>query len=642
MQKAAQSASRPPERIRFGLFEVHVAANTLTRNGTRVKIHDQPLCVLLALLERPGEVVTREELRQKVWTDGTYVDFDDCLNVILKKLRAAIDDDSNNPRFIETVPRKGYRFIAPVEIIPAHSEGNGRPPAPAAAGNGAISSPKEFKLSWRKVAGIGGVCAVLALAAAVLFHLKSENDTLPPAPSVASVAVVPFQNWGAGSSFDYLRFALASDIVTDLTYARSISVRPFTSTVKYAAYREDPQTLGREMNVSYVITGYFANESGRLAVTAEMVRVADDRVVWSDTLSSAPSRLMHLHDDFVWSLQKGVFAALNTSDTAAEIPSPHSQRAYELYLRSVAVPRDPGPNKEAIADLEESVKEDPNYPPAWAELAWRYYIDASYSNGGEAEYQKSEAASAHAASLDPRGTANWITIRTEHGDLQGAYDLAQKLLAWRPDFSASHFEMSYVYRYAGLLDQAAQECDAALDRDPGNPTLRSCSKVFMYKGDYRQAQTYVNLDGSSGWSVRQRMNFALRQKNDAEALALAKVAVDTGYSDSEIVRDRLENLPGSVLNAVAAREESFADKQADSEEVYEIGAMLSFAGQPDRAMRVIRTAIRKNYCAVPMLEADPLLAPLRERSDFQELATEAEACQRKFLTHARMMTTPGF
>src|SRR5512141_1239540 len=110
----------PSEGVfRFGLFEADVAGATLTRSGLRVKIQDQPFRVLVLLLERPGEIVTREELRQKLWPEGTHVDFDGSLNVILKKLRAAIDDDSDNPRFIETVPRRGYKFIAPVAVARA-------------------------------------------------------------------------------------------------------------------------------------------------------------------------------------------------------------------------------------------------------------------------------------------------------------------------------------------------------------------------------------------------------------------------------------------------------------------------------------------------------------------------------------------
>src|SRR5690349_20876788 len=114
MQSAAVSA----KIFRFGLFEANVPAGTLSRNGVRVKLQDQPFRVLIVLLERAGEIVSRDELRQKLWPDGTYVDFDGSLNAVLKKLRAAIDDDSDNPRFIETVPRRGYRFIAPVSLEP--------------------------------------------------------------------------------------------------------------------------------------------------------------------------------------------------------------------------------------------------------------------------------------------------------------------------------------------------------------------------------------------------------------------------------------------------------------------------------------------------------------------------------------------
>ena len=657
MQHAEQSAVSPPVLYRFGLFEADPGSGTLTRSGARIRIQDQPFRVLIALLEQPREIVSREELRRRLWADGTFVDFDGSLNVIVKKLRAAIGDDPANPRFIETVPGKGYRFIAPVEGGDARPgvETVGRPepaiplqitasPPPTLP---QISSRRRPRLQW--MAWVGGVLLAVGIVALVAgrFRRGAPEASIRPADlaSANSIAVVPFANWGAGPSLDYLRYALASDIITDLTYARSLSVRPLASTSKYGEHTADPQTVGREMKASYVISGYFANDGGQLQVTAEMSRVADNRVLWRETLSAAPNELLRLHDDLVWSLQKGVIGVLGTGQMAGTVPVPHSQKAYDLYLRSVAVPRDPVPNKEAIADLAESVKEDPSYAPAWVDLAWRYYIDASYADGGEEAYRKSEDASAHAASLDPLGTANWITLRTERGDLKGAWDLANNLLRLRPDSWDSHFEMSYVYRYAGLLDQAAKECNAGLTADPGNPILRSCSKVFMYKGDYARAQVFVDLDGSSGWSVRQRMQFALRQKNYTEALALAKVATETGYHDSEIVRDRLENQPTAVLDRTGAQEAAFAAKQSDSEDEYEIGAMLGFAGQTDRALRIVGEAVRRGYCAVPMLESDPLLASLRDRPQFRELESQAANCQRDFLKYAgasgRMLPGPS-
>lgn len=637
MRHAEHSALSPPVLYRFGLFEADPGSGTLTRSGARVRIQDQPFRVLVALLEHPQEVVSREELRYKLWPDGTHVDFDGSLNVIVKKLRAVIGDDPNNPRFIQTIPGRGYRFIAPVDAGGPRRDTGSAAHHPQTPGPLSLSTPpaSRSQLVWWLASAAGAL--MIAVVVFVALHLRRRVSGGPPQAAdigaANSIAVIPFANWDAQPSLGYLRYALASDIITDLTYARSLSVRPLASTSKYGDHPEDPQTIGRELKANYVISGYFANNAGQLAVTAEMSRVADDRVLWRETLSEAPTELVRLHDDLAWSLQKGVIGVLGTGQMTGAIPVPHSQRAYDLYLRSVAVPRDPAPNKEAITNLAESVKEDPSYAPAWSELAWRYYIDASYADGGEEAYRKSEEATSHAASLDPLGTDNWITLRAERGDLEGAWNLATNLLLLRPDSYDSHFEMSYVYRYAGLLDRSASECEIALAKDPGNPLLRSCSKVFMYKGDYARAATFVDLDGSSGWSVRERMQFALRQKNYAEALALAKVATETGYHDSEIVRARLENQPAALLEKSGAQAAAYAQKQSDSEDEYEIGAMLSFAGQSDRALRIIGDSIRRGYCAVPMLESDPLLADLRARPRFKEIESRAATCRQNFLNY---------
>jgi DNA-binding winged helix-turn-helix (wHTH) protein/TolB-like protein len=646
-------SARATSRIfRFGLFEADLQNAHLTRKGVRVRLQEQPFRILATLLEHSGQIVTREELRQALWPAGTYVDFDGNLNSALKRLRAALDDDADNPRFIETVPKRGYRFIAPVNVESPRLPIEAAPLTPAASSSSATaadgpaaSAPANdptvprFSPSNRRLLLVATVIVLgLSMSAIAWMHSSKERNGTPPRdlayPRAKSIAVIPFANAGADADLDYLRFALASDVITDLTYARSISVRPFTSTMQYAAQPQDPVAVGRQLKVSYVISGDFSRQSGDLKVTAELTRVADERVIWRDSVSAPTGELVHLHLDFTQRLQDGVLAALGEREVAGEIPMPHSQRAYELYLRSIGVPRDAAPNEFAITGLEASVSEDPNYAPAWEELGWRYYLDAEYGSGGEAAYKKSEEASARAAALDPNGTANWLAVRVEHGDLEGAYDLAKGLLLRRPDSSEAHFEMAYVYRYAGLLDQAATECDAALDIDPGNFVLRSCAKVFMYRRDYKRAAVFVDLDGSSGWSARQKMQIALREGGDPAVLALATVAVESGYSDSEIVQARLQNRAPAALNAIAKEAESEADAEADPEEKYEVAAMLSYAGQADRGMSVLTGAINHQYCALPMLESDPLLAPLRARPYFQALKGRAETCQRNFLAHS--------
>ena len=634
---------------RFGLFEVDLSNTHVSRKGIRVHLQEQPFHILSLLLQRSGQIVSREDFRRELWPTGTFVDFDGSLNAALKRLRAALDDDPDNPRFIETIPRKGYRFIGPVEVVAAENPATPVPqieqtqsadavPAPSAPElKSEVAAVPDFRLATGKLTWPIGILVLLLLGALAVnrFVGKKKEVNAKEVAQDNSLSVLPFANGGAGPAYDYLRFAIASDIVTDLTYARSVSVRPFASATKYAEDPKDPLTAGREMKTSYVVSGDFVKEDGKLKVTAELTRVSDGRLLWRDSATAAPDELVRLHENLSERLQNGVISALGGQQMVGAVPAPHSQRAYDLYLRSVAIPRDPGPNQAAIAALNESVAEDRDYAPAWVELGWRYYFDAEYAGGGEPSYKKSSEAITRAASLDPNGTANSINLTVEHGDLLEGYDKARRLLARRPDASMAHFQMAYVYRYAGVLDQAARECDAALAIDPGNFIFRSCSKVFMYEGNYARAQVFLDLDGNSGWSIRQRMHFALRQKNLPLALALAIIAVQGGYSDAKVVLTVLNHESPATLEAIAAEEEAYAVTQNDPEEKYEVAAMLSFAGKADRAMRVLNGAIHRNYCATSLLETDPLLASLRIRKDFPQLQAIAAACQGNFLTHVK-------
>jgi len=218
-----------------------------------VRLHEQSLRVLGLLLERAGDIVTREELRQSLWPDGTYVEFEGSLNAILKRLRFALGDDADNPVFIETVPRRGYRFIAPVEReqpsineTPAKAPGLGPSELQTVAGGALPTSASRTWTSW-----VIGWAAGLALLGLFAWRLAPKRPSSPPNPPVARkvIAVLPFSNEGAGSDFDYLRYAIANDLVTDLTYGHSINVRPFASTSKYAAQPADPASVGKELRV---------------------------------------------------------------------------------------------------------------------------------------------------------------------------------------------------------------------------------------------------------------------------------------------------------------------------------------------------------------------------------------------------------
>jgi DNA-binding winged helix-turn-helix (wHTH) protein/TolB-like protein len=620
---------------RFGLFQVDSDGRKLLRQGAPVKLQEQPLRVLCLLLERPAEIVTRDELRQTLWPSGTYVEFDGNLNSALKRLRFALGDDADNPIFIETVPKHGYRFIAPVTCEP--------PPETAARTQQATT----FKSTGSEAAGNNGPSWshvrrrpswVLAAMAVLLSwsgwrYIKRSEPS--PEASRKVIAVLPFSNEGGGPDFDYLRYAIANDLVTDLTHARSVTVRPFASTSKYGSQPADPETVGKELRVTHVLAGGFLLDKQNLRVNLELVDVAQNRPVWRQEVTISPQELVELHDKLAVSAVKGLLPALNISnEPTAAVPTPKNEQALELFLHSLTIPLDPGPNQLAIEKLEESVSLDGGYAPAWGELGWRYYIDYHYGNGGEAAVNKALQAFKRQSEIDPNMPAVSTTIRVEQGDLAGGYDQAADFLRRRPDVSMAHYWMSYVLRYAGLLDEAGKECDAALALDPGFNLFRSCANTFILRGDYAHALRYIRLDENSGVGALLRMMIALRTGNTAAALAESnRVASQTSYRLADLVRLYLGNASEVELSTAAAKVETDTNSSRDAEEVYRNAETLSLSGQHDAALRQLRKAIKGKYCSYPAMEKDPLFDPVRRRSEFRELRQAAIQCQQSFLAH---------
>lgn len=616
---------------RFGLFELDLVSRKLLRKGEPVRLQEMPFRVLTILLEHVGEIVTREELRQSLWPEGTYVEFDGSLNAALKKLRFALGDDAENPIFIETITRHGYRFIAPVEcerpeeIGAAVAEGVREGPSSKSAKHSS-NVHLRFRTWW-----IAAATAALLLPIAWKYTRKDQTS----APNHRKViAVLPFSNQGAGPDFDYLRYAIANDLVTDLAYTHAISVRPFASTSRFGSQPADPTGVGKDLRVSHVVAGGFLLDKHNLRVNLELIDVNQDQPIWREEITVPPQQLIALHDKLAERAIKGLLPALNISNAStADLPAPRNQQALDLFVHSVSMPLDPEPNQLAIKKLEESVAIDGRYAPAWAELSWRYYIDSHFGNGGEAAMRKALQASKRRSELDPTQPAVSTTTRTEQGDLNGAYDQAADLLRRWPDNSFWHFEMSYVLRYAGLLSRAGQECDKALAIDPGFNVLRSCAVPFLLDGDYAHAQTYIQLDEHSGFGALLRLMIALRSGDQGAASRELDAVSKSGYVFADLLRLYLGGAPQAELAKAANAVEGDRKSSWDPEELYRNAEILSLCGQSDAALRQLRKAIDGNYCSYPAMENDPLFESIRRRPEFAELNRMATHCQQSFLSH---------
>ncbi len=487
-----------------------------------------------------------------------------------------------------------------------------------------------------KYAGVAAGTLVLVALVAGLAWLALRRAAAPASrASQITVAVLPFQEIGSDRSADYLRLALADEIATVLSYAPSLAIRPFAATQKYASGEFDPQAVGRELHVSNIVTGHYLREGNRLQVTLEAIDVDNNRLLWRDTTSGGVQDLIGMQERITARVRQGLVPILGASATSAEAATrPRNAEAYDLYLRSVAVPHDPAPNKQAMAMLEHAVALDPNYAPAWAALGKRYYYDGHYSDGGEPAYHRAEGAGQRALALDTNLTAaaaDLIELRVEESELDAAYDEAADLVKRRPNSAAAHFSLSYVLRYAGLLEDAARECDAALALDPSDYTLRSCSIAFELLGKYDRAAEFLRLDAGSMWSLNEFAFLAFRRGLPEAEVLKAMPSPSSPSWNIALLRACLEHRPASEIAALAQKGEAFARGARDPEPKYYAAGVHAYCGLREASLRLLRSAIEHNYCSYPAMGNDPLFKKVWDAPKFAALRAAGIECQKKFL-----------
>jgi eukaryotic-like serine/threonine-protein kinase len=446
-----------------------------------------------------------------------------------------------------------------------------------------------------------------------------------------SIAVLPLQNMNGDVSMDYLRFALADELSSVLTYSRSLEVRPSSVTRRFVALDLDPRKVGQELHVGRLLTGHFLRQGEQVTVTLEAIDVSNDRLLWQDNATAGVNDMISLQSQLSTKVQQGLLPALGVAGGALSAAArPKSQEAYDLYLHSLALPHDPGPNKDAIAVLEHVVGLDPGYAPAWEALGLRYYYDSRFGGGGEQMFQRSNTAYERALGLDPNRVAaasNLITNRVERGELGRAYDAATDLVAHKPQSGDAHFALSYVLRYAGMQEKATQECNTARSLDPGNFNFRSCAWAFLELGQTDRAMDFVHLDAGSEWAawVVPYVHLAAGQLPQAREAAKS-VSKGASYHHDLLVACTQPQRPAD-MDKIAREAESSVMIEPDPEAWYHVGALMAYCEEKEDALRLLKASVQQNYCAYSALLADPLLKDLRKETAFSEVLTAASTCQ---------------
>jgi serine/threonine protein kinase/tetratricopeptide (TPR) repeat protein len=446
-----------------------------------------------------------------------------------------------------------------------------------------------------------------------------------------TIAVLPLQNRNGDISVEFLRFALADEIANTLTYTRTLDVRPSSITQKFVGNDVDPQAAGRELHVANILTGHFLKQGDRLMITLEAIQVEGDKLLWQTNITAPAQDLIALQAQMAAKIRGELLPALGVVGGLLDTGTrPKNAEAYDLYLHSLALPHDTGPNKDAIAVLEHVVEVDPTYAPAWEQLGVRCYYDADYSDGGEPMFQRSNNSCERAEALDPnRITAarQLIANHVERGELGKAYEAAQALVKRRPESAEAHFGMAYVYRYAGMLQQSTNECNTAMALDPGNYVFRSCAWAFMELGKTDRARDFVRLDAGSEWAAYVTPSLLLREGKIAEARQATERMPTNPRYHRDLVEACLQLRPAAELDRMAQEAETNAPSEPDPETWYYQGSLFAYCGKKQAALHLLQSAVEQNYCAHENLLSDPLLAKLRTDTAFDKVLTAAGRCQ---------------
>ena len=356
-----------PQTIRFDVFEVDLRAGELRKHGVKIRLQEQPFQILQALLETPGQMVTREVLQKRVWPGDTFVDFDHGLHAAVNRLRQALNDAADSPRFVETVPRRGYRFIAPVRVPE---------PAPIAAASVAkepVGPGKPgVKKSWMGPV-IGFAAAVLVAGLLVFFHAWGLRNWLFGSRSVHSLAVLPLDNLSADAKQDYFADGMTEDLITQLSKLGDLKVISHTSVMRYKGTNKPLPQIARELNVDVVVEGAVQLSGNHVRITAQLVDGRSDQHIWAEDYDRDLSDVLLLQSDVARDIAKQIDLKLTPQQQQRLANDAHAVKpdAYQAYLlgRYYWNKRTADGLAQAGQYFQQSIQKDPNYAPAYAGLS---------------------------------------------------------------------------------------------------------------------------------------------------------------------------------------------------------------------------------------------------------------------------------
>jgi TolB-like protein/DNA-binding winged helix-turn-helix (wHTH) protein/Flp pilus assembly protein TadD len=624
--------------LRFGVFELDLRDGELRKHGLRVRLQEQPLQVLAILLEHRGEVVTREELQKKLWSADTFVDFDHGLNKAINKIREALGDSATSPRFVETVARRGYRFLAEVRVadaVPVRTPEVAIQPHLAAearesqdlAGKLAVPRHRLPSLAWK----ISGFVLLLVMAFLATWRLYSWTR---PFPVIRSLAVLPLESLSSDASQDYFADGMTDELISDLGQISALRVISRTSVMAYKRARKPLGQIARELNVDAVVEGTVFRSGDQVRISAQLIEASADKHLWSQSYEGELRDTLALQSKVARAIADQIRINLNPQEQAAlknlKIVKPE---AYESYLKGRYFwnKRTADGLKVALAYFSQAIDEDPKFARAYSGLADTYALlgDWEYAVMPPAEaLPKAKAAAIKALELDSTlGEAHnslAFSLDVFDWDLDSAGKEFRRAIELNPGYATAHQWYASHLIVLGRNDEAIGEMRKAESLDPLSLIIGADLADFLviahsYDESMRESRKTIEMDPNFALAHNQLGQAYLQKHMPKEAIAELQTAVQLSRNSPTCIANlaRAYVASGKRSEAVMLLNDLKKRSNSNYSHASEIAVIYVALGDTDQAMSWLQKGYEERFNPSVLLRAG--FDPLRSDPRFADL-----------------------